>query len=104
MPEVRRPLERKLEGLDSILGREELGEWADNALIGFGDLHGTYRELAEGRRFRERKHAETHQRRRKGTRAHSARRHQGEKKRRDRKGESKLHRAKKRYDEQDWNW
>ena len=95
-------IERQLSAWEPLFDEGDIGAWADDILLGFGDLSGDYRRQAEGKRFEAKSYAAAHEKSSPGTRAKSARAHHAKKGRRGRGG-SKC-RSGPRPDRDDWDW
>lgn len=97
-------VEQKLEELDVVLAADDVVNWADNVLVGYGDLHGEYRSRAERNRTEMRSYSNTHHKSRGGTRSRSARKHQLTKRQHDRKDVKRSRRSRSPSIDDEWGW
>lgn len=97
-------IEQKLGELDAVLSADDVAHWADNVLVGYGDLHGEYRSRAERNRTEMRSYSSTHHKSRSGTRSRSARKHQLTKKQHDRKDVKRSRRSRGPSIGDEWGW
>lgn len=97
-------IEQKLGELEAVLSADDVAYWADNVLVGYGDLRGEYRSRAERNRAETRSYGNTHHKSRGGTRSRSARKHQMTKRQHDRKDVKRGKRSRGPSIDDEWGW